>query len=73
MNKFASKRVNGWKDRHINMIKVQEALWTRQANGFILDFEERKFLEDVRSLRALYNKKVFGDIAATIKEAANDL
>jgi hypothetical protein len=70
MLKFASKRVNGWKDRHINMMKVQEALWTRQANGYTLDWEERKFLDDVQSLRAAYNKKIFGDIAATIIKAA---
>ena len=66
MLKFATKRVNGWINRHINMLKVQEALWTRQANGFTLDWEENKFLEDVRSLRAAYNKKTFDAIAATI-------
>lgn len=70
MIKFASKQVNGWKDRHINMLKVQEALWTRQANGFTLDCEERKFLDDVQSMRAAYNKTTFDSIAATIKEAA---
>jgi hypothetical protein len=68
MIKFASKKVNGWKNRYINPLEVQEALWTRQANGFTLDWEERKFLGDVCSLRAAYNKKTFDAVAATIPE-----
>jgi hypothetical protein len=55
MLKFATKRVNGWKNRRINMLKVANALYTRQRNGFTLDWEENKFLGDVESLKKLYN------------------
>lgn len=60
--KWANKRVNGWKTRWENPIKVQEALWTRQANGYHLDLDERKFLEDVKSLRAKYNSETFSKV-----------
>ena len=66
MLKFAKKSVNGWNTRHLNMLKVQEALWTRQARGFTLTFEERSFLEEVQSLRAAHNKTTFDAIAQTI-------
>jgi hypothetical protein len=66
MLKFAKKSVNGWNNRYVNMLKVQEALWARQARGFTLNFEERNFLEEVQSLRAAYNKTTFDAIAATI-------
>ena len=70
MIKFASKRVNGWKTRWAHPMKTQEALWLRQANGFTLDLDEQTFLDDVKSLRAAYNKKTFDAIAFTIKETA---
>ena len=37
------------------MTKVAKALYTRQRNGFTLDWEEKKFLGDVESLKKLYN------------------
>ena len=55
MLKFATKRVNGWNNRFVNMAKVAQALYTRQRNGFTLDLEERKFLGDYVSLKNLYN------------------
>ena len=54
MIKFANKRVNGWKNRHINMTKVANALYARRRNGFTLDSDEQKFLDDYHSLRVLY-------------------
>jgi hypothetical protein len=53
--KWASKRVNGWNDRYINMTKVVQALRTRQKNGFTLALDEQKFLGDYESLKKLYN------------------
>jgi hypothetical protein len=53
--KFASRRVNGWNQRYINMTQVAQALATRIRNGFTLDSEEQKFLGDYQSLRKLYN------------------
>jgi len=55
MLKIANKRVNGWNNRFVNMTKVAQALYTRQRNGFTLDWEEKKFLGDVESLKKLYN------------------
>lgn len=55
MLKFATKRVNGWNNRFVNMTKVAQALYTRQRNGFTLDWEESKFLGDYVSLKNLYN------------------
>jgi hypothetical protein len=55
MIKFASKRVNGWSNRFVNMTKVAEALRTRQRRGFTLDCDEQKFLGDYESLKKLYN------------------
>jgi hypothetical protein len=55
MLKFATKKVNGWNNRFVNMAKVAQALYTRQRNGFTLDWEERKFLGDYVSLKNLYN------------------
>jgi hypothetical protein len=55
MLKFATKRVNGWNNRFVNMTKVAQALYTRQRNGFTLDWEENKFLGDYVSLKNLYN------------------
>jgi ribosomal protein S17E len=52
--KFANKRVNGWNNRFVNMTKVAQALYTRQRNGFTLDWEENKFLGDYVSLKNLY-------------------
>jgi hypothetical protein len=69
--KFASKRVNGWKTRWEHPMKVQEALWTRQANGYHLDLDERTFLEDVASLRGKYNAYTFAKaLLQGTKEAA---
>lgn len=56
--KFASKRVNGWNQRHINMTKVAQALYTRIQNGYTLDTDEKQFLGDYQSLRLVYNKEV---------------
>lgn len=53
--KFASKRVNGWSQRHINMTKVAQALYVRIRNGYTLDLDEQQFLGDYESLRKLYN------------------
>jgi len=53
--KFASKRVNGWNQRHINMTKVAKALYVRIRNGYTLDLDEQQFLGDYESLKKLYN------------------
>ena len=53
--KFASKRVNGWDQRYIKMIPVVEALQRRIRNGYSLDFDERKFIDDVVSLKRIYS------------------
>ena len=49
--KFASKRVNGWNQRHINMTKVAKALYVRIRNGYTLDLDEQQFLGDYESLK----------------------
>ena len=53
--KFAIKRVNGWKCRHLNQMKVVSALRIRMRNGFTLKSDERKFYDDTKSLFELYN------------------
>jgi len=58
MIKFASTRVKGWNTRWEHPMKTQEALWNRQARGYTLDWDEQKFLGDVRSLRSLYNSNM---------------
>ena len=55
--KFAKKRVNGWANRHIDSLKVRDALTRRLKNGFTLTAEERKFYDDIKSLERIYNKK----------------
>ena len=48
--KFAIKRVNGWKCRHPNQMKV-----VNPFNGFTLKSDERQFYDDTKSLFELYN------------------
>lgn len=53
--KFANKRVNGWNNRHIEMLKVLKALQTRVKNGFTLMSDEKQFMGDTISLLKRYN------------------
>jgi hypothetical protein len=53
--KFASRRVSGWNDRHINQLPVYRALLARAARGYTLLADERQFVGDVASLIRKYN------------------
>ena len=54
--KFANKKVNGWKDRHLNQMQVMKALETRMRNGFTLTAEEQQFYDDTKLLIQKYSK-----------------
>lgn len=53
--RFATRRVAGWNDRHVNMTLVAERLYARRRDGYTLQPDETKFLGDFESLNALYN------------------
>jgi len=53
--KLATKSVKGWNQRYIKMMPVVAALQRRIRNGYQLNFEEKKFIDDVMSLRRTYN------------------
>ena len=53
--KYATNRVAGWNQRHINTTKVVKRLYSRLARGYILYSDEVEFLRDVASLTHIYN------------------
>ena len=53
--KFASRKVSGWANRHIDEKTVMRGLLKRQQNGFTLTSDEQQFWDDTISLYARYN------------------
>jgi hypothetical protein len=56
--RYATRKVTGWKDRHLDQTRVMRNLHIRMRNGYSLTSEERQFWDDTVSLLELYNTEV---------------